>query len=149
MMTSAEIPCEWSERLPLTEDVIVDTLSAQDKCSEKDTRFTECHESHEVHSLILGLLEKGMNPTPVPFLFAIRSIGNKNLITREIITIRRKLCKWRMVAATIPGIPAIVSRNRMRYTAIAERKRTATRTCLANAAYVHPFLFIHDVAFLA
>lgn len=99
----------------LTEKVIVDALGPENEGPEEDSGFTECHEGHEMHAFILGFFEEGVNPASVPFLKKIRSTGRQGNLTREKLTIRRKLCKWRMVAATMPGIPAIVSKNKIRY----------------------------------
>ena len=52
----------------LTERVVEDALRSEDHRAEEAGRFLERHEGHEVHALVLRLLEQGMDPALVAFL---------------------------------------------------------------------------------
>ena len=53
------------EEVGQTEAESEDNLSADDGCSEERSRPPELHESHQVHPLILSLLQQGVDPAKV------------------------------------------------------------------------------------
>lgn len=49
------------------EQVVENALCTQTQRAEPDGRMTEGHECHQVHSLVLCLLQQGVNPARVTF----------------------------------------------------------------------------------
>ena len=54
------------EEVGQTEAECEDQLSADHRCSEEKSRPPELHEGHQVHPLILRLLQQGVDPAVVP-----------------------------------------------------------------------------------
>lgn len=77
------------------------------------------------------------------------SATSKILEYLTALTISRRLCKWRKVAATIPGTPAILSRKRI----LCKDRRNVSqyfvrmRNGSAIETYAEPRLIIEDIPF--
>ena len=49
----------------LTEEVVEHSLGTQNQCAHEDSRFPDCEETHQVHTLVLSFFEQRMDPAGI------------------------------------------------------------------------------------
>lgn len=66
-----------------------------------------------MHTLVLSFLKKGVDPARISSL--IDSYESVSKVIKYALTIKRRERKCLIVAAAIPGTPAMLSRKRIRF----------------------------------